>query len=401
MKILNIKDYGVQPNSQLLQTKEIQNVIDECHHLGGGEVQIPGGKYMIGSLRLYSNIKLHLLENAQLIGSENYKDYEDFHVPTTINYVHDKHYVELWNLPQYYIYGMICAFQETNVSIIGEKGSMINGQDCYDENGEEKFRGPMGIVLSQCQNIELKGYTFENCANWSHQIDSCQNIEIESVHIKAGHDGFDLHHCQNVHIHNCRLETGDDCFAGYNIEHLKVENCYINTACNALRVGGYDLVFDNCTFEGPGHYPHRSEDTFYTHSIFKYYAIRPDIINQDGGKIKICNSQFKDMTMMLSYQYGQESLMQNNKPLRELSFENCTIDGLSKKSFFKGNGESCCLIFKDVSFILEKGEEILEIDESIELILENISCHHQIVIIAPKESRIKQRHCQNIIVKES
>lgn len=401
MKIFNVKDYGVKSNCLTIQTKEIQRVIDECNQQGGGEVQIPTGKYYIGSLRLYSNITLHLLENAHLYGSESYQDYTDFNISTTLRYVYDDHYIKLWNLPKYYIYGMICAFEEKNISIIGEKGSLIDGRDCCDENGEEKFRGPMGIVMSQCQNILLKGYIFQNCGNWSHQLDSCQNINIENVSIIAGHDGFDLHHCQDISITQCHLETGDDCIAGYNIERLKVDHCYINTACNALRVGGYDLLFDNCIFDGPGRYPHRSEDTYYTHSIFKYYAIRPDIIKQDGGKIIIQNSEFKDMTMMLSYQYGKEELMQNNKPLRELLFDNCIINGLTKASFFKGNGENCCLKLKDITFIFEKPiDSFLEIDKDIELVLENVNFNYQTSIIVPRGSNITQKNCQNLIIEE-
>lgn len=365
MKTWNVKEYGVLPDTRILQTDVIQKVIDLCHENGGGEVIIPAGQYYVGSLRLYSHITLHLLENAQLYGSRNYLDYTDFHVPTTLGYVTDPHYIKLWNLPEYYIYGIICAYQQENISIVGEKGSQINGQDCFDEHGEEGFRGPMGIIFSQCRDITLKGYTFINSANWSHQLDSCRDVLIENVNVFAGHDGFDLHHCSNIKISNCHLETGDDCLAGYNMEHLYVDHSYMNTACNVMRIGGSDIVLDQCTFEGPGHYPHLSEKTYYTHSLLKYYAISADRIEKEGD-ILIKNSKVEGIPVLLSYQYGSEKLMHCQMPLRSLIFENVEITGLSKCSYFKGNGEKCILEFRNC-ILPGNFSDFLEIDDSIQL----------------------------------
>lgn len=52
-----------------------------------------------------------------------------------------------------------------NISIIGEKGSCIDGNNCFDAQGEELFRGPHGITFFNCSNIFLKGYTVENSGN--------------------------------------------------------------------------------------------------------------------------------------------------------------------------------------------------------------------------------------------
>lgn len=376
MEVYDITDYGVERYSAHLQTNKIQSVIDLCHKKGGGEILIPEGIYYIGSIRLYSNMTLHLMKNAQLKGSRNFQDYIDFHVPSTLGYLYDEYYVNAWNLPPYYIYGMICAYCESNITIIGEEGSIIDGQDCFDRAGEEKFRGPMGIIFNQCDNIKLSGYTFENCANWSHQIDSCENIYAENITIKAGHDGFNLHHCKKILIENCRITTGDDCVAGYDIEQLVVKNCYMNTACNIMRIGGFDLVFDHCTMIGPAYYPHQGKKTYDTHRVFKYYSIRPDKIRHEGRKIIIKNSKISGIPSLIQYIFGEELLMQNNLPLREIIFENDKIEGLSKTSIMKGNGENSILILRgcEISF---KGNlnknNFLETDEFIQVITNNVS----------------------------
>ena len=64
--IVNIIDFGAASNTCELQTKNIQNAIDECFTRGGGEVVVPEGVFMTGGIRLRSNVALHLLKNAVL-----------------------------------------------------------------------------------------------------------------------------------------------------------------------------------------------------------------------------------------------------------------------------------------------------------------------------------------------
>lgn len=397
-----VKDYGVIPDGEELQTEGFQKTIEACKNAGGGEIVVPAGRYYIGSIRLYSNMTFHLLEGAKLYGSKDYRDYTDFHVPTTLRYVKDDYYIKAWHLPNYYIYAIICAFGEENITITGEKDSLINGQDCMDKNGEEQFRGPMGIVLSKCKNIRLQGYTFQNSANWSHQIDSCEHIRIEHLTILAGHDGLNLHHCSDIHVEACRMETGDDCFAGYDIQNLTVENCYLNTACNALRIGGSQILFESCLFEGPGHYPHISEDTYDTHAVLKYYAIGADTIREDGTGIVLKNCRFQNVTKLLVYEHGKKEWMQDNRPIRDVTIQNAKISGISKESVFKGSGEGGKLVLKDVELSFKQKcqeDAFLQIDDSIALVMENVRCEETVRIKAGKSSRITIENCRNIEIE--
>lgn len=307
---VNIKDYGAEPDRKELQTEAVQAAIEACREKGGGEILIPAGTYRIGSIRLYSHMTLHLLEGARLEGSKDYRDYQDCHVPSTLRYVKDEEYIRIWNLPPYYVYGMICAFEAQEVSIIGEKDSVIDGQDCH-------------------------------------------------------------------------LETGDDCFAGYDVQELKVTDCYANTACNFMRIGGCHMLFERCTFEGPGHYPHISENTYYTHAVFKYYAVRPDEIPEDSEDITFRGCRISGAARLLSYSYREKGLHQDNRPLRSLCFEDTEISDMEELSFFKGNGEACRLIFRRVKLELkESNHPFLEIDSSISLELDQVSCNRKLEILA-------------------
>ena len=90
----NVLDYGVKQDCQELQTQAFQTAINACLKQGGGTLIVPEGKYYVGSLRLYSHMTLLLEENARLYGSNNYQDYHDFKVPSTLGYLQNEDYIK-------------------------------------------------------------------------------------------------------------------------------------------------------------------------------------------------------------------------------------------------------------------------------------------------------------------
>ena len=65
--IYNITNYGAVADGVTNNSTAIQKAIDECTAAGGGIVLIPSGQYMSGTLRLKSNVELHLEMGAVLI----------------------------------------------------------------------------------------------------------------------------------------------------------------------------------------------------------------------------------------------------------------------------------------------------------------------------------------------
>lgn len=372
----NILEYGAQSCAKELQTACIQAAIDACRDAGGGEVVIPEGTWNTASLRLYSNITLHLLSGAELVGSQNKNDYTFYHVPTSLAYTTDPHFIELWHLPPHYLNAVITAVSADCVAVIGDKGSKINGSDCFDPEGEEGFRGPMGMVFCKCTNVTLGGYHFTNSANWSHQLDSCQNVTINDITVTGGHDGFNVHHCINVSVEGCDLQTGDDCIAGYDIHNLHMKNCRLNTSCNSLRVGGCNLLIENCCFYGPGIYPHRISGRHNTLYAFEYYSHQADPQQDDSGTWLIRNCTFKGLDSLIHYDFGDETHLQVVKPLHDVTFENVKIHGVKFPSDFKGNGNPCRLTFRDSDISTDKsfdGAAFLRTDASSVPMIERVT----------------------------
>lgn len=356
-----ITQYGAIPNLSTIQTKEIQAAIDACFLHGGGTVEIPEGKYLIGSIRLRSNVELHLLKNAVLQGSRDPKDYfgylEDDVEPLSEDLITDC----LWNRAENSLNkdrdyrfmripgsrwnnAIIRAIMAENVSIIGEEGALIDGSDCYDEWGEENYRGPHAIGMYYCKNIHFKGYCVKDSANWAHSLFYCGNILAENVTVLAGHDGFHVTVCNNIRIEDSVFRTGDDCIAGFSNVNVTVRNCELNSSCSALRFGGTNVVVENCRMYGPGKYLFRGSLTQEEKktgvlsspeghrnnmlSAFTYYSDYSVPIELQPGNILIKNCKIDNADRFLHYNYSGNEMWQRNRPLESITFEDVEATNL-------------------------------------------------------------------------
>ena len=55
-----ITDFGAVGDGKTLNTAAIQNAIDTCTSAGGGQVIVPAGRFLSGTICLKSNVELHL-----------------------------------------------------------------------------------------------------------------------------------------------------------------------------------------------------------------------------------------------------------------------------------------------------------------------------------------------------
>ncbi len=250
-----------------MNTADIQKAIDDCFLAGGGTVRLTKGVFNVGGLRLRSNCTLYLESGAILKGSRNPDDYcilkNDYVEPIKEEYKTDV----LWNyaavrtthdhflLPgSSWNNAVIRVLDAENVSVIGEEGSVIDGSDCYDETGEEFYRGPHGISVHYSKNLTFKGYTIQNTGNWAHQTLFSSDMSFSNITILGGHDGIHISSCDDIKISDCNFYTGDDCIAGFDNNNVYVSGCEINSACSGLRFGGNNVLVENCHFFGPAKY---------------------------------------------------------------------------------------------------------------------------------------------------
>ena len=360
MLCVNIADFGARTDGTL-QTSAIQKAIDHVFLAGGGEVQVPAGVYLTGSVRLRSRVTLHLLENAVLKGSRDPEDYfgycTDTVEPLDPSQITDAPYVGLWTIHGETAYdphdtryrfkrlpgsrwnnALIRAIDAENVSIIGEPGSCIDGSDCFDAIGEEEYRGPHAITLFRVRGVTLRGYTLQNSANWAHNLLFCSNITAENLTVLAGHDGFDVAVSDNITIRNCDFYTGDDCVAGFGNTNVLISDCLLNSSCSAMRFGGTNVLVRRCRFAGPGRYLFRGSLTeeekrsgvIADHpghrrnmlSAFTYYADYSIPIPELPGNIILRDCEFDGVDRFLHYNFSGNETWQRHRPLTDITFEN-------------------------------------------------------------------------------
>ena len=83
LQILQVgaKDYpaslfGIHSDGVTLNTRSIQFAIDYIQQQGGGRLVFDVGRYLSGSIHMKSNVTIHLLEGAVLLGVLNPFDYD-------------------------------------------------------------------------------------------------------------------------------------------------------------------------------------------------------------------------------------------------------------------------------------------------------------------------------------
>ena len=324
MNQYQVTDYDVIAGSDALQTEAFQRVFDLCRE-NGGTIIIPAGTYRISGVRMWSDTTLILKSGAVLLGSTDCNDYPIFEVPEGVEMRSDLELITQYyqrsfapDAPfwQNYRRAMISAYGEKNIAILGENGAVIDGQDCYDPDGEEGYRGPHGIYLTNCGNIIMRGYTAQHNGNFMHQLDNCVNTVMENVTCLGGSDGIHLHCCRDTRIENCTFRTGDDCIAGINVEDLLVKKCYLNTSCNFFRIGGCRITVEDCELRGNGYYPHRM-------TIVKS---KDEILPREAGRHNtIC---LVDYFASANFPFA---------PSKDIVFRRCVMDNFDRLLAYRAN----------------------------------------------------------------
>ena len=74
-KIFNIMDYGAVADGVTLCTAALQKAIDECNAVGGGTILFPAGTYVLSTVFLKSNVRIHIAKDALILGAPSFYDY--------------------------------------------------------------------------------------------------------------------------------------------------------------------------------------------------------------------------------------------------------------------------------------------------------------------------------------
>lgn len=277
----NVREYGATGDGKTLDHIAINTAIDSCVAHGGGRVVLPAGTYLCGSIRLKSNVELHLSAGATILAA-----------PAKLK-VYDQ--AEEWVGPAYQDGGhtffknsLIYAIGQTNVSITGR--GMIDGAGLTHKDTEKGGQlqggnigtGDKAIAMKQCRNFLIRDVTIYRGGHFGIILTGCELGTVDNVTIDTNRDGFDVDCCKYMSISNCRINTPrDDALvlkSSYALkapvitEHIAITNCIItgyklgtlidgtyipepvSWVCGRFKLGtesngGYrNISLSNCTF---------------------------------------------------------------------------------------------------------------------------------------------------------
>ena len=250
--IYDITRYGAVADGVAKCTAAIQAAIDDCAAAGGGRVLFPAGVFLSGSLRLRSNVELHLAHGAVLRSSLDQADMIDF-----ARDFDDDNEDTGWEGGCF-----LFACHEKNIAVTGT--GTIDGQGrltFYDDGADHglgecalNVRGfrPRMSFLEDVENLTVRGVTFYDAAYWTLHMAGCRNVLIDNIRILnnergPNNDGIDPDSCQNVVIRGCLIEGGDDSVVikttgpmtrRYgDCANILVQNCIMHSRSSAIKIG--------------------------------------------------------------------------------------------------------------------------------------------------------------------
>ncbi len=189
----NVRDFGAVGDGTNQDTRAFQKALDACAVSGGGEVLVPAGTYLIGSVQLGNRTLLRLAANSVITGSSNLADYP----------MMDVRWEGRWQ-PGHR--ALIYAANVDHTGIIGP--GRIEGNPAVA--APQNPRGAVVLEPISCHDVRWEDFTVTQGGNWATHPTYCERVIIRNLRIQGGRDGIDVDSCKNVRIENCDVNTGDD-----------------------------------------------------------------------------------------------------------------------------------------------------------------------------------------------
>ena len=278
--VYDARDYGAKGDGKTLDHAAINKAIDAANNDGGGQVVLSAGTYLCGSIRLKSNVELHLAAGAKILAAPaEMKAYDESEVFGGPEYQDGGH--------TYFHNSLIWAEGQLNISITGH--GMIDGEGLTKHDTEKAGNvqggsigtGDKAIALKLCRNITIRDITIFRGGHFAIITTGCDIGTIDNVTIDTNRDGIDIDCCKYFTVSNTKVNTpNDDAIvlkSSYALkrpvlcEHILITNCVVtgyklgtflsgeyipekvNWVCGRIKLGtesngGYrNITISNCT----------------------------------------------------------------------------------------------------------------------------------------------------------
>src|SRR5688572_6038598 len=250
-KDVSVKEAGATGDGKTPDTAAMQKAIDEAATSGGGNVSVPPGKYLCGTIVLKDNITLHLEEGAEILGTTDLSQYKN------LDPFKDGLGADVGT-------AFVVAVDAKNVTIEGKGTFNGNGKavaDAKSFKGEGWGFRPMLLRLVRCSNVAIRDVTFRDSASWTTNYFQCKGVKIENVkidsHVAPHNDGINIDASEDFTITNCDVDSGDDALvlkstSGKLCRNITATGCKLKSRQGAIKLGtesfgGFEKIrISNC-----------------------------------------------------------------------------------------------------------------------------------------------------------
>ena len=274
-EVFSVRDFGAVGDGVAKDTAAVQRAIDAANAAGGGEVLLPQGMYLCGSLFLKSGVDFHLAEGATLKGSPDPADYNAVDVcPQNSGRLGSGDNMSGGHL--------ILCIEQARVTlrgpgkIDGNVGAFLKMPDGSHPPKKLKipWRPGQMVWFVESRNITIRDIELADAPYWSCFIYGCEGVAVDnaSIHTRRkphtyNGDGLDIDSSRRVRVTGCRIFTADDSITlRANGDRLKaagghagretlpdcadvvVSNCTLSSDCNAIRLGVGNGHIRDCSF---------------------------------------------------------------------------------------------------------------------------------------------------------
>ncbi len=269
---VTLTDFGGVGDGVTLNTEAFRKAISALTKKGGGRLVVPQGVWLTGPIQLKDNIDLHITRNAIVLFSPDKSLFVDKdgkssrcdagikaskrkNIAITGEGIVDGNGVQWRPVKR----GKVSDVEWKRFKEIGgvERG---NGQLWYPwdvkagypniaetPEQQEKMRQDL-VRLTDCENVFIKGVTFQNSPRFHVHPCNSRNVIIDGVTVRCpwnaqNGDAIDISDCHQVLIVNSVVDAGDDglCMKSGNMKPTALVN-----GCEDI------LIQDNTVFHAHG-----------------------------------------------------------------------------------------------------------------------------------------------------
>jgi polygalacturonase len=299
--IFDVRKFGAVGDGKALDTDAVNHAIEAAAAAGGGVVLFPAGTYLCFSIRLKSQVYLHLEQGSTILAADSPRpDQQTGYNGGTYDAAEPK---TAWDAYQDYghnhwhnslIWGEgIHDFSITGTGLIWGKGLSFGAERASRGNyptykAEQPGVGNKAIALKNCRNVMLRDFSMLKGGHFCLLLTGVDNVTIDNLKIDTDRDGMDIDCCQNVRVSNCTVNSPwDDGICpkssyalGYArpTRNLTITNCWVTgyyelgsvldgtfkkfapdahiprtgrIKCGTESNGGFiNVTISNCVFEG-------------------------------------------------------------------------------------------------------------------------------------------------------